>query len=254
MEVALCGLGLLALSPLLLLIAIAVKLSSPGPVLFRQHRVGQHGSLFELLKFRSMVVRPSGEGPLVTAGGDRRITPVGRILRGAKLDELPQLWNVLRGDMSLVGPRPEVPRYVAHYPDLFALALQQRPGITDVCTLHLRNEEQVLATAADPERYYVEQLLPRKLAASIREGWKRNLWRDLRVIAGTLLPMLRGIAPLPDFRPLASLHTLPTPQPQPQPAAIRLANPGALDRVPAGLAASAGGRDVEERMTVTLGA
>jgi lipopolysaccharide/colanic/teichoic acid biosynthesis glycosyltransferase len=216
MEVALCGLGLLVLSPLLLLIAILVKLSSPGPVLFRQTRVGQHGRPFSLYKFRSMVDRPAGGGPLVTAGGDRRITKVGRVLRGAKLDELPQLWNVIRGDMSLVGPRPEVPRYVEHYPGLFSLALEQRPGITDVCTLQLRNEEQMLAIAADPERYYIEKLLPRKLAASIREGWKRTVWRDLRVILATLLPPLRGLAPLPDFRPLADLYTLPISAPPAQ--------------------------------------
>jgi hypothetical protein len=114
--------------------------------------------------------------------------------------------------MSVVGPRPEVPVYTGHYPQLFALALQQRPGITDVCTLHLRNEEQVLATAEDPEHYYLEKLLPRKLAASIREGWKRSAWRDLRVILGTVLPPLQGLAPLPDFRPLADLYTMPAPR------------------------------------------
>jgi len=211
MEVALCGLGLAALSPLLCLIAVAVKLSSPGPVFFCQDRVGQHGRPFRLIKFRTMVHRPVGDSPQVTAGGDRRITPVGRLLRGAKLDELPQLWNVIRGDMALVGPRPEVPKYVRCYPELFAVLHQQRPGITDVCTLHLRNEEQILATADDPEHYYVEKLLPRKLAASIREGWRRTVWRDLRVILGTLVPLLRGVAPLPDFRPLADLYTLPVP-------------------------------------------
>ena len=210
MEVALCGLGLVVLSPLFLLLAALIKLSSPGPVFFCQDRVGHHGRIFRLIKFRSMTHRPVASGPLVTASGDRRVTRLGRIMRGAKLDELPQLWNVLRGDMSLVGPRPEVPRYVARYPDLFALATQQRPGITDVCTLHLRNEEQVLATAEDPERYYTEKLLPRKLAASIREGWKRNAWRDVRVILATVFPPLHGIAPLPDFRPLADLYTMPT--------------------------------------------
>lgn len=213
MEVTLCGLGLLVLSPLLLLLAILIKTTSTGPVFFRQQRIGLHGRPFELIKFRSMTHRPVGDGPLVTASGDRRVTLVGRLLRGAKLDELPQLWNVVRGDMSLVGPRPEVPRYAEHYPDLFALVMAQRPGITDVCTLHLRNEEQILATVDDPERYYVETLLPRKLAASIREGWKRTAWRDLRVIAATLVPPLTGFAPLPDFRPLADLYTISTPLP-----------------------------------------
>jgi lipopolysaccharide/colanic/teichoic acid biosynthesis glycosyltransferase len=208
MEVALCGLGLVILSPLFLIVAVLIKLNSRGPVFFRQRRVGHHGRPFGLIKFRSMTHEASRTGPLVTASGDRRVTLVGRLLRGAKIDELPQLWNVVRGDMSLVGPRPEVPRYVEAHPELFALSLQQRPGITDVCTLHLRNEEQVLATAEDPERYYVEKLLPRKLAASIREGLKRNAWRDLRIILATVIPPLQGIAPLPDFRPLAELYTL----------------------------------------------
>ncbi len=209
MEVALCGLGLLLLSPLLLVIAIILKTHSPGPVCFRQRRMGQHGRPFELIKFRSMIHRPAGVGPLVTACGDRRVTPFGRFLRRTKLDELPQLWNVVRGDMSLVGPRPEVPRYVEHYPELFDLVLRQRPGITDICTLQLRNEEQILAQAEQPEVYYVERLLPRKLSASIREGWRRSFWRDLRVLVATVLPGLDRLAPLPDFRPLADLYNLP---------------------------------------------
>ena len=209
MEVVLCGLGLLLLSPVFLVIAILLKLTSPGPVFFRQRRLGQHGRSFELVKFRSMVHRPVGSGPLVTAGGDRRITPVGAVLRRFKLDELPQLWNVARGDMALVGPRPEVPRYVVHYPELFELVLSQRPGITDICTLQLRNEEQILAGAEDPEQFYVDKLLPRKLAASIREGWRRSFRRDLRVLLATVLPGLDRLAPLPDFRPLAELHHLP---------------------------------------------
>jgi len=206
MEVALCGLGLIALAPLLLIIAALVKYTSPGPVLFRQRRMGQYGRPFELLKFRSMSDRPTGQGSLVTAGGDARITAVGCVLRSTKLDELPQLWNVVRGDMSLVGPRPEVPRYVQHYPELFGMVLKQRPGITDICTLQLRNEESILGGVEDPESYYIERLLPRKLAASIREGWKRNGWRDLRVLVGTVLPPLRALAPLPDFKPLAAVY------------------------------------------------
>jgi lipopolysaccharide/colanic/teichoic acid biosynthesis glycosyltransferase len=208
MEVVLCGLGLITLTPLLLIIALLIKVTSPGPVLFRQKRLGQHGRTFELLKFRSMVDRAQAKGPLVTAGGDRRVTPVGRVLRVTKLDELPQLWNVVRGDMALVGPRPEVPAYVGQYPRLFGLVLQQRPGITDVCTLHLRNEEQILAVQDDPETYYVQKLLPRKLAASIREGWRRTWWRDLRVIVGTVVPGCSALAPPADFRPLASLYSL----------------------------------------------
>lgn len=244
MDVILCGLGLLVLSPLLLLLAIIIKISSPGPVLFRQTRVGRHGRHFELLKFRSMTDCPAGSGPQVTASGDRRITLVGRLLRGAKLDELPQLWNVIRGDMALVGPRPEVPCYVNRHPELFALALQQRPGITGVCTLHLRNEEQILATAGDPEQYYVETLLPRKLAASIREGWRRSCWRDVRVIIATILPPLHGLAPLPDFRPLADLYTMPEAGRQAAVAAAEGAAPGASDPRPADLSEAATMRQV----------
>lgn len=234
MEVALCGLGLLLLSPLLLVVALAIRLSSPGPVVYRQRRLGLHGRRFELIKFRSMTHRPSDGGPKVTARGDARVTGVGRILRATKLDEMPQLWNVIRGDMSLVGPRPEVPDYVCHYPHLFDLVLQQRPGITDVCTLHLRDEERLLGEVDEPERFYVETLLPRKLAASIREGWRRTFWRDLRVLIATVLPGhqrlpgLEGLAPAPDFRPLADLYALPTTAPRAASAAVA----GGEDREP----------------------
>jgi lipopolysaccharide/colanic/teichoic acid biosynthesis glycosyltransferase len=213
MEVALCGAGLVVLFPLLLLIALLIKLTSEGPVLFRQERCGWYGRPFMLLKFRSMVDWSQERGPLVTASGDARITWLGALLRRTKLDELPQLWNVVRGDMALVGPRPEVPCYIQHYPQQFALVLQQRPGITDAVTVHLRHEETLLAHVEDSERYYVETLLPRKLGASIREGWRRSLWRDARVLVATVLPGLAFLAPAVDFRPLADLYTLPAARP-----------------------------------------
>jgi len=209
MEVALCFLGLVFLAPLFLVIAMLIKLTSNGPVFFKQRRMGQYGKPFDLIKFRSMVHCPQDNGPQVTATGDRRVTTLGLILRRTKIDELPQLLNVLRGDMALVGPRPEVPRYVECYPDLFNLVLQQRPGITDICTVQLRNEELLLAQSSDPERYYIERLLPRKLAASIRENWHRTFLRDLRVLLATVVPFLHWMSPLPDFRPLADLYTLP---------------------------------------------
>jgi len=209
MEVALCGLGILLLSPLLLLVALLLKCCSPGPVLFRQQRLGYQGRPFELLKFRSMVHGERVPGLPLTTSGDRRVTRIGQFLRYTKLDELPQLWNVIRGDMALVGPRPEVPAYFRHHPRLFALALQQRPGITDACTLHLRREENLLALTEDPQRYYIETLLPRKLSASIRESWRRTFWRDLRVILATVIPWLAFLAPRADFRLLADLYTLP---------------------------------------------
>ena len=136
------ALGLLALSPLLLLLAMAVKLTSRGPVFFRQQRVGQGGRLFYILKLRSMVVNAEKLGLSVTRDGDPRITPLGRLLRKTKLDELPQLWNVLVGDMSFVGPRPEVPGYVRQYTPGQRRVLELKPGITDLATIEFRNEEE----------------------------------------------------------------------------------------------------------------
>ena len=140
----------MAVAPLLAATAALVKASSPGPVLFRQQRIGRGGKPFELWKFRTM--RVGGTGPQITADGDRRITRIGRILRKTKLDELPELFNVLRGDLSLVGPRPEVAKYVALYPEAERAFLQRfRPGITDPATVRFRNEEDILARAPDPE-------------------------------------------------------------------------------------------------------
>ena len=155
--------GLVMLSPLLIALGIAVRLSSPGPALFRQRRVGRYGKPFLLLKFRSMTVRGGTEAGSFEPGDRSRITRVGRILRATKLDELPQLWNVLRGDMSLVGPRPEVPRWVEAYPERWARVLAVRPGITDWAAILYRDEERLLADAADPEALYRDQILPRKL-------------------------------------------------------------------------------------------
>ena len=158
------GLALLLLSPLLLAIAAAIKLDSRGPVFFRQQRVGRHGVPFRIHKFRTMVADAPQRGPALTVGDDARITRVGRWLRRTRLDELPQLIDVLAGHMSLVGPRPEVPQYVAHYPAaLRERALSVRPGITDPSSLLYLDESELLARAADPEREYIEVILPRKL-------------------------------------------------------------------------------------------
>jgi len=176
--------GLVALAPVLTGVACAVRASSPGPVLFRQQRVGRHGVPFELLKFRSM--RVGNAGPQVTAGTDPRITAVGKWLRKTKLDELPELYNVLRGDLSLVGPRPEVPRYVAKYPDADREYLQRfRPGITDPATIRFRNEEEILARASDPEKAYVEEVLPQKLAMYRAYLERASLLGDLKVLLET---------------------------------------------------------------------
>lgn len=191
-DLLLSGLGLLLLSPLLFGIALWIKLDSPGPVLFRQERVGRGGRAFLIHKFRTMAPDAPVRGPQITIGADARITRAGRWLRASKLDELPQLWDVLRGAMSLVGPRPEVPRYVAMYPaELRAVVLSVRPGITDTASLEYRDESRLLAEAADPERCYAEVILPAKLALSARYVQTRSFGGDIRLVLRTLRALIR---------------------------------------------------------------
>ncbi len=186
------ALALLLLAPLLALIALRVKLDSPGPVFFRQERVGRGGRPFRIHKFRTMVADAPQRGPALTVGADPRITASGAWLRRTRLDELPQLIDVLQGHMSLVGPRPEVPRYVRHYPPgLRERALAVRPGITDPSSLAHLDEGELLAAAADPEREYIERILPRKLQAAADYAERASLWTDLRVIARTLLLLVQ---------------------------------------------------------------
>lgn len=183
-DAALSAAALVVCAPLLLAIGVAVALDSGFPILFSQQRVGRYGRPFTLWKFRSM--RTGGRGPALTASGDARITRVGRFLRRHKLDELPQLWNVLRGDMSSVGPRPELPRYVACYPARFARILQARPGLTDPASLAYLDEERLLAGAADPERFYIDHILPRKLDLAEARVGQDSAWRDLAILARTV--------------------------------------------------------------------
>lgn len=184
--------GLLLLAPLLLLIALLIKLDSPGPVMFRQERVGRFGKPFRIHKFRTMRHEPAGQGLQITVGADRRITRVGGFLRASKLDELPQLLDVWLGDMSLVGPRPEVPRYVAHYPaELREKVLSVRPGITDIASIEYRDESAVLARAADPEHAYVHEVLPHKLALAARYVERSSLWLDVWLIWRTVVAIVR---------------------------------------------------------------
>jgi lipopolysaccharide/colanic/teichoic acid biosynthesis glycosyltransferase len=184
--------SLVLLAPLMVLVAVAVRLDSPGPVLFRQERVGRHGRPFRIHKFRTMQVDATGRGPLLTASGDPRVTRVGAALRRHRLDELPQLIDVLKGDMSLVGPRPEVPRYVALYPpDLRERVLAVRPGITDPSSLDFLDEGELLARAADPEREYVDVILPRKLRRAADYADRATFATDLRVIGRTLGLLVR---------------------------------------------------------------
>ncbi len=188
----LSSLGLLVLGPVLLLVALLIKLDSRGPVFFRQERVGRHGQPFRIHKFRTMRHDPAGLGPLITVGADRRITRVGGVLRQTKLDELPQLLDVWLGDMSLVGPRPEVPRYVALYPAaLRDKVLSVRPGITDIASIEYRDESSVLARAADPEHAYVHEILPHKLALAARYVDEASVWTDVRLIARTIVAIVR---------------------------------------------------------------
>jgi len=184
------AMGLLLLSPLLLGVAVWVRLDSPGPALFRQTRVGRHGAPFTIHKFRTMRVEA---GAAITVGADPRITRSGRLLRQAKLDELPQLWDVLRGAMSFVGPRPELPRYVELYPaEIRERVLSVRPGITDPASLAFSHEAELLAAAADPEREYREVILPAKLRLSAGYAASASLATDLRLILRTLGRVLRG--------------------------------------------------------------
>lgn len=191
-DLLLSSLGLVLLAPLLLALALWIKLDSRGPVLFRQERVGRFGRPFLIHKFRTMAVDAPTRGPQITIGADPRITGAGRFLRRSKLDELPQLWDVLRGAMSLVGPRPEVPRYVALYPDAQRrLLLSVRPGITDLASLQYRDESEQLAGSADPERTYVDVVMPAKLALSTRYVQEASFGGDLRLILATVASLFR---------------------------------------------------------------
>lgn len=185
------GAGLLLAAPLMLALALWVKADSPGPALFRQQRVGQGGRMFNILKFRTMRAGSAEQGPAVTAAGDARITRAGAWLRRTKLDELPQLLNVLRGEMSLVGPRPEVPRYMALYePAVRERILSVRPGITDLAALEFRDEERLLAAAPDVERAYVEQILPVKQRYYLDYVARHSVGGDVRILLKTLAALL----------------------------------------------------------------
>ena len=182
-------LGLIVLSPLFVLAALLVKLTSRGPVFFAQQRVGRSFRPFQILKFRTMVVDAPKLGGQLTAGRDPRVTTVGRFLRATKIDELPQLINVLRGDMSFVGPRPEVPRYVEQFHMDYEELLRVRPGITDLASLKYRHESELLGEADDPEAMYVTTILPDKIELGKEYVRKRSLPLDIQLICKTVLRM-----------------------------------------------------------------
>jgi lipopolysaccharide/colanic/teichoic acid biosynthesis glycosyltransferase len=185
LDVVLAGLGLIALLPLFVVIAVAIVLEDGGGPFFRQVRVGRGGRTFRIWKFRSMRVDAERMGGQLTRAGDPRVTRVGAVLRRAKLDELPQLLNVLAGDLSLVGPRPEVPRYVARYTPEQARVLSLVPGITDPASLAYFDEERILAAAQDPEREYLESLMPAKIRMNLEYAERASVLSDLGIILKT---------------------------------------------------------------------
>lgn len=182
--------GLILLSPVLVAVALAVKVSSRGPVLYRAQRVGLHGRLFTLYKFRSMHVDSRSDGPRVTGHGDPRVTSVGRFLRRTKLDELPQLFNTLMGDMSLVGPRPEDPVFVSCYSEAEREVLRVKPGVTSLATLLHRHEEELL-TGANFEERYRREIMPAKLRIELQYLSERTLATDVRILAATAMALCR---------------------------------------------------------------
>ena len=179
------GCGLLVLSPIFIIVAIWIKLDSPGPVFYRQTRVGRHNKDFRIFKFRSMRVG-SDKGSLVTIGGrDPRVTRSGYFIRKFKIDELPQLINVFTGDMSLVGPRPEVRHYVNYWTPDQMRVLDVRPGITDPASIRFRNENELLEKAQDPERYYIDVIMQEKIKLYLEYVEKSSFWYDIKLIFQT---------------------------------------------------------------------
>jgi lipopolysaccharide/colanic/teichoic acid biosynthesis glycosyltransferase len=204
LDIAVAAAGLVVTAPLLAVLAAAIKLDSPGPALFVQTRVGRDRRPIRIAKLRTMVADPARaarderDGLEVAAAGDPRITRVGAVLRRTKLDELPQLWNVLVGDMSLVGPRPEVPHYVAGYRPEWQRLLTVRPGLTDAASLAFRDEERLLALARDRRRAYTDVVMPMKLALAVDGLAHSSVLHDLGVIARTALAVIRPRDPADD--------------------------------------------------------
>ena len=179
--------GLVILSPLFLILAIAIARDSKGPVFFKQTRVGRNEVPFKIYKFRTMVEDAEARGMQLTVGDDSRITNVGTFLRKTKIDELPQLINVFKGEMSFVGPRPEVPKYVGLYTEDQRQVLMVRPGITDLASIEYRNESELLATADNPEKVYIEEVMPRKIELNKEYIRCTSLGLDIRIIIRTIL-------------------------------------------------------------------
>lgn len=191
MDVVISGGALLVIWPVLLLIAVAIKIDDPGPVFYRQVRVGKDGKEFRIYKFRTMVVDADKKGLAITVGRDRRITRMGAILRKTKLDELAQLINVFTGEMSFVGPRPEVPKYVNMYTPYQRQVLLVRPGITDYASIAYRNENDLLEGAEDPEKMYIETIMPDKIELNMKYLREISPIADIRLILSTIVAVIR---------------------------------------------------------------
>ena len=192
MDIVLSACALAVLWPLLLLIALAIWIDDPGPVFYRQVRVGRNGKTFRIFKFRSMVMDADKKGLAITVGRDSRITRVGVVLRKTKLDELAQLLNVLFGQMSFVGPRPEVPKYVELYTPYQRQVLLVRPGITDYASIAYRNENDLLAGAPNPETMYIEQIMPDKIELNMKYLREISPLADIRLILKTIVAVIKG--------------------------------------------------------------
>lgn len=179
--------GIITTGIFLVIIAFIIKVTSPGPILFKQNRVGKDGKLFQILKFRTMIVNAESMGKQITIGNDNRITKVGHFIRKYKIDELPQLFNVLIGDMSMVGPRPEVPNYVELYNENQRKVLKVKPGITDLASIRYRNENELLGNSENPEELYISTIMPDKLNLNLEYIEKNNIFFDIYIIITTIV-------------------------------------------------------------------
>ena len=191
MDIVISGCALLVIWPVLVLIALAIKIDDPGPVFYRQVRVGRNGKEFRIYKFRTMVVDADKKGLAITVGRDNRITRMGSLLRKTKLDELAQLINVFTGEMSFVGPRPEVPKYVNMYTPYQRQVLLVRPGITDYASIAYRNENDMLEGAEDPERMYIDVIMPDKIELNMKYLREISPLADIRLIFSTIIAVIK---------------------------------------------------------------
>lgn len=190
-DIIVASLLVVILSPILLLLSILIKIDSPGPVMFRQVRVTTYGKPFRIFKFRTMVNNADKIGTQVTTKGDSRVTHMGKMLRGCRLDELPQLFNVLKGEMSFVGTRPEVEKYVAHYTDEMKATLLMPAGITSRASIEYKDEERLLESAENADEVYIHQVLPEKMKYNLRAIEKFSFWDDIKTMFATVIAVIK---------------------------------------------------------------